>query len=200
MSDHKLQLMRDAMERYAKLSDDTWSRLRSQCRERRFDKGDLLVRIGEPSRYLFFVCHGLIRSFTLSEDGKEYNKHFFPENSFPASIRTLLRGGPSEFALQTLEPSVVLEIDHAAYRRILEAREDLKWYHIQYLEKNWVLDKEPIEVGLAISDSRTRYQTFLKTYPELAHRIPLHHIASRIGVTPTQLSRIRKSLTEREAD
>ncbi|MBD5778955.1 cyclic nucleotide-binding domain-containing protein [Pelagicoccus sp. NFK12] len=192
MSAAKLQLLRHAMERYAPLSQSTWKQVQQSCSERKLAKGEILVQIGAPSQHLYFVCQGLLRSYTLSEDGKEYNKKFFPENTFPGSIRALLTGGPSDFALQALEASVVLAIDHPAYRRLLEKAEDLKWYHIQYLETNWVLDKEPIEVGLALSDSSARYQAFVEKHASILHRIPLHHIASAIGVTPTQLSRIRK--------
>ena len=182
------------MSAYAPLSDTTWQQLKSACRIRSIPNSEFLIPFGSTAQSLFFVCSGLIRSFTVSSDGKEYNKHFFPENTFPGSIRTLLTGEPSAFALQTLENSTVIEIDHRAYRKLLQECEDLKWYHIQYLEKNWVLDKEPIEVALAIDDARTRYLRFVENAPDLANRIPLHHIASRIGVTPTQLSRIRKTL------
>lgn len=183
------------MARYATLSDSTWSRLCAACSERKVSKNEHLVRFGTPSKHLYFVCQGLFRSYTLSENGKEYNKKFFSEGTFPGSIQSLLTGAPSEFALEALEPSIVLAIDHAAYRRLLEEAEDLKWYHIQYLEKNWVLDKEPIEVGLALADSTERYQAFIAKHAAILDRLPLHHVASAIGVTPTQLSRIRKSIT-----
>ncbi len=195
MSAAKLQLLRQAMAQYAPLSDATWSRICQACSERKVGKGENLVQIGAPSQHLYFVCQGLLRSYTVSADGKEYNKKFFPENTFPGSIRALLRGEPSDFALQALEPTTVLAIDHHAYRRILRDTEDLKWYHIQYLEKNWVLEKEPIEVGLALANSQARYQSFIAKHAAILQRLPLHHIASAIGVTPTQLSRIRKAIT-----
>ncbi|EDY83219.1 cyclic nucleotide-binding domain protein [Verrucomicrobiia bacterium DG1235] len=195
MSEPRLQLLRQAINAYAPLTETTWQQLKSACRTRSIPRSENLVPFGSTTQSLYFVCSGLFRSFTVSADGKEYNKHFFPENTFPASIRTLLTGEPSAFALQALEDSTVIEIDHRAYRKLLRDHDDLKWYHIQYLEKNWVLDKEPIEVALAIDDARTRYLRFIEANPGLASRIPLHHIASRIGVTPTQLSRIRKSLT-----
>lgn len=195
MSPAKLQLLRHAMERYAPLHDATWTALSHACTERKLAKGETLVPIGAYSQHLYFVCQGLLRSYTLSHEGKEYNKKFFPENTFPGSIRALLKNEPSTFALQALEETSVIAIDHTAYRRLLESKDDLKWYHIQYLEKNWVLDKEPIEVGLALADSTARYRAFIAKHAALLSRIPLHHIASAIGVTPTQLSRIRKTNT-----
>lgn len=196
MIETQLHLLAEAMSKYAPLSASTKKALESLCRPRSVARSEHLVTLGLQSKKLFFVCSGLFRSYTVSKDGKEYNKHFFPENTFPGSIRTLLTGEPSDFAIQALENSSVLEIDYLGYRELLRKSDDLKWYHIMYLEKNWVLDKEPIEVALAIDDAQTRYQRFLEQHEPLIHRIPLHHIASRIGITPTQLSRIRKLDTQ----
>ncbi|HAP64165.1 MAG TPA: hypothetical protein DCR93_33345 [Cytophagales bacterium] len=39
--------------------------------------------------------------------------------------------------------------------------------------------------------SKERYQYVMENNPRLHERLPLHLIASMIGITPTQLSRIR---------
>ena len=40
-----------------------------------------------------------------------------------------------------------------------------------------------------------RYQSLLQEHPDWLHRIPLHHLASWLGVTDVALSRIRRRLT-----
>lgn len=42
-----------------------------------------------------------------------------------------------------------------------------------------------------------RYVTFLEAYPTLTKRVAQYHIASFLGVTPTQLSRIRKEVHQK---
>ena len=37
-----------------------------------------------------------------------------------------------------------------------------------------------------------RYKQFLNTYPSIALRVPLHMLASYLGISPETLSRIRK--------
>ncbi|MEQ9363608.1 MAG: Crp/Fnr family transcriptional regulator [Leptospirales bacterium] len=193
--------LRETMRSYAPIGDGTWTAFRSICGVRRVQKGEALVRIGEVPRSLFFVYAGLFRAFMIggANGEREVNKNFFEEGRFPASVAALLTGSESEFCIAALEDSIVVEIDHAAYRRLLARNEELKTYHIAYLEKHWVLEKEPQEVALLQDDAKVRYADFIKYNPDLARRIPLHHIASRIGVTPTQLSRIRNQATKKAA-
>lgn len=71
---------------------------------------------------------------------------------------------------------------------------DLKLFHIFYLEKNWLMAKDAREIEIVQENAGQRYQRFLKEYPSLNSRIPQYHIASHLGITPTQLSRIRKKI------
>ena len=63
-----------------------------------------------------------------------------------------------------------------------------------YLEKHWLLEKEPKEIGYLQFEAKHRYQQFLEDFHDIISRIPQYHIASFLGITPTQLSRIRKEL------
>jgi len=50
--------------------------------------------------------------------------------------------------------------------------------------------KEPYEISLRNDSAKVRYNDFLTNYPGLVKRLKKHHIASFLGITPTQLSRI----------
>jgi hypothetical protein len=73
-------------------------------------------------------------------------------------------------------------------------KEDLKLFQIHYLEQNWLLAKDEREIEIVQDNATTRYLRFTRAYPNLVDRLPQYHIASHLGITPTQLSRIRKSL------
>ncbi len=48
--------------------------------------------------------------------------------------------------------------------------------------------------NMLVQDAQQRYLTFLDHYPKLANRVPLHMLASYLGITPSSLSRIRKHI------
>lgn len=188
-----LTALRQVMESYYPLSDATWSALSVHCKCRAVDKGELLYATGLLPASFSFVYQGLFRIFITDSKGNEYNKMFFEEGRFPGSMGALLTGTPSLFSVEALEPSLIVEIAFKPFRQLLQDRHDLALFQIHYLEASWLLDKEPREVSLVQEDASQRYRRFLEENPGLSSRVPQYHIASHLGITPTQLSRIRKA-------
>ncbi|GAA6168651.1 Crp/Fnr family transcriptional regulator [Sessilibacter corallicola] len=194
VQDNALAALRAVMTSYAPISDSTWQALKSVCRFRSLSKNTVLYHAGDiPSTYAF-IYQGLFRCYVCDEKGTEYNKNFFDEGMFPGSMTALLTHTPSKLAFQALEASDVIEINFSAYRQLLLEKDDLKLFQIHYLEKNWLLAKDAREIELVQEDATARYLRFVDTFPKLVERLPQYHIASHLGITPTQLSRIRKSL------
>ena len=50
------------------------------------------------------------------------------------------------------------------------------------------------ELEMALLNATERYLLFKKSFPNLEQKIPQYHIASYLGVTATQLSRLRNKL------
>ncbi|WP_223683205.1 Crp/Fnr family transcriptional regulator [Flavobacterium hibisci] len=101
---------------------------------------------------------------------------------------------PSNFTIEALEDCVIINIDYKKYMKLINENEDLKNFYIAHLEKNWIIEKEQREVALVMQNATERYVQLLEKHTDIADRIPLLHIASHLGITPTQLSRIRKSV------
>ncbi len=186
--------LRNALTDYAPISEKTWAAFKRICTPLHLKKGDYFCRAGDLPQSFAFVVSGLLRVYITNAAGNEYNKIFFPENTFPASIIALLTSSPSKFTIEALETAQLIQIDFKAYRQLLKTSDELKLFHIFYLEKNWVIDKEKREVALVQEDALARYLHFLADHANLAERLSQYHIASHLGITPTQLSRIRKKI------
>lgn len=195
-SEVAFERLKDAMNAYWVLPPVIWARMQGICRVEKVQKGQHLLHIGDMTKSFYFICEGIVRSYALAGENldKEVTKNFFVQGTFPASLCALLKGEESTFGLQALEDSQIIYIDHQKYRSLLAESEDLKWYHIHYLEKHWVMENEPQSMAMLGSDSQQRYLNFIAKNPDLIKRVKLHHIASHLGITPTQLSRIRKEV------
>ncbi|VAW52740.1 cAMP-binding proteins - catabolite gene activator and regulatory subunit of cAMP-dependent protein kinases [hydrothermal vent metagenome] len=186
--------LRKSLESYSPISDETWRAFISISKFRSLMKYTLFYSAGEiPSSYAY-IYRGLARCFVCDEKGNEYNKVFFEEGMFPGSMTALLTSSPSTLAFEAIEDSLIIEIDFLAYRKLMIEKDDLKLFQINYLEKNWLLTKDARETEIVQEDATARYLHFIDEHPGLVNRLAQYHIASHLGITPTQLSRIRKNL------
>ena len=186
------QAFKQALNAYTPISSATWQALMAVTQIKRLEKNKVLYQVGDIPSTFAWVFHGLIRGFVCDDKGNEYNKKFFDEGKFPGAMSALLTNTPSKLGFDALEETLLIEIDFLAYRRLLLEHDDLKLFQIYYLEKNWLLDKDEREIALVQQDASARYQQFLSEFSSLVERLPQYHIASHLGITPTQLSRIRK--------
>ncbi|WP_108866301.1 Crp/Fnr family transcriptional regulator [Aquimarina aquimarini] len=186
--------LKSKFESYASIEQESWLLMRSIISFQTLKREEVLLRHGEVAKNFYYVCRGALRAYFTNSDGDTYNKNIFLENDFAGSTVSYLQKTPSAFTLEALEDSVLIAINYKKYRDLITKKEDLKNFYIAYLEKNWVIEKEQREISLVMENATQRYLQLLQEYPNIDQRIPQLHIASHIGVTPTQLSRIRKEI------
>ncbi|WPR77354.1 Crp/Fnr family transcriptional regulator [Algoriphagus sp. NG3] len=179
---------------YYPVSDNAFHQLKDLIKFKTIKKDEILLNIGRISKHLYFVCKGAVIAYFVDEEGNTYNKNIFLEKQFAGSKVSALLKTPSQFTLQTIEDCLLISLDYRLYKELIYSNEELKNFYIAYLEKNWVIDKEQREISIVMEDATERYKRLLVSYPDIDHRIPLQHIASHLGITPTQLSRIRKNI------
>tara|TARA_R110001592_G_C12900105_1_gene726535 strand:+ start:80 stop:685 length:606 start_codon:yes stop_codon:yes gene_type:complete len=186
--------LKSAFNSYAEITEASWQLIRSIIHFQSIEKGEIVLREGQVAKYIHFICKGAFRTFFTDDQGNIYNKNIFLEGDFPASKVSLITNSPSYFSIEALEQSIVINIDFKEYRRLINEHTDLKDFYIAYIEKNWIIEKERNEISLVMENGTERYLKLLQKHPNLEKRIPQRHIASHLGITPTQLSRIRKEL------
>lgn len=186
--------LEQTLNKYAPLSPQALKRYFSACQYTHIAKGTTLYAIGEIPSSFAFIHKGLMCAYLIDEEGNEFNKNFFAEGRFPGSMSALLNNETSFLAIEALEDSEIIIIDFKQFRFELFADNELMAFHINYLEQHWLLEKEPKEIGYLQHEAKQRYLMFLDKYESILSRLPQYHIASYLGITPTQLSRIRKDL------
>jgi CRP-like cAMP-binding protein len=189
-----IQYLKLKFQSYAPISDASWQLIENIVELQAVKKGEILLQNGHIAKEIHFICKGALRAFITDAGGNIYNKNIFLEGDFAGSTASLLQQTPSDFSIETLEDSILININYKKYRTLIDQNTDLKNYYIAYLEKNWVIEKEQREISLVMENATERYLNLLAKHPNISERIPLLHIASHLGITPTQLSRIRKEL------
>lgn len=181
-------------ESYAPISEKSWKLIENSTEFQTIKKGEILLENGEICKNLYFIAKGILRTFITDEQGNFYNKNLFLENTLACSKVSSMLQTPSNFTIEALEDCILINLNYKKYIELINQNDDLKNYYIANIEKNWIIEKEQREIALVMQNATERYLQLLKNHPDIADRIPLLHIASHLGITPTQLSRIRKSL------
>jgi CRP-like cAMP-binding protein len=145
---------------------------------------------GEVSSKIAYLTKGITRSYFMDYAGKESVKYFNQSGSFIGSYTSVISGEPSSVFIQALTD---LEFYEADFRQINALCSDFPLLHLLFRKQAELLliKKEKREQQLLQLDAQKRYEIFLTQFPGLDQQIQQYHIASYLGISPTQLSRIR---------
>ncbi len=157
-------------------------------------KRQYLLQEGDVCKCAAFVSRGCLRLYSLDNFGREHIQNFAVEGRWMTDSVSYHTQEPSASNIDALEDSELFLIDRKSQEKLVSAVP--KWG--EYLRL--VLEEMIKDALKRISDfvslsSEERYKNFLRSYPDLMQRIPLHQIASFLGITPQSLSRIRREVT-----
>ena len=158
-------------------------------------KRQYLLQEGEVCRYLTYVNKGCLRLYTISEDGKEQIAQFAIEDWWMGEMFSFLTGEPSMYSIEALEDSELMLMDKKGEDLILKHVPAFERFLRITLENNYIANQRRI-YNLMHKNAEEKYIDFVHRYPKILQRVPLHMVASYLGVTPETLSRIRKQLLE----
>ena len=178
------------------LEPETWRALDRLFVRRELAGGVHFAAPAQPSVRIGLLETGCVRAYFVTPDGKEYNKHLFVAPDIVGDYASLLTGKPVNVPQQTLTQCVVWVADYTKVRGLESRYPELSMLARRYAEYSY-LAKEQREIELATMTATQRYELLCQRQPTLANSIPQYHIAAYLGVTPTQLSRIRASLARR---
>ena len=164
--------------------------------QKRLKKGDFFAREGEYAQKIGFLQSGILRAFFINKKGKEYNKQFFVAPTIIGAYTSLITKQPNRIAQQALTNCVILVADYQSIEKLYHQYHDLERLGRKVAEY-YFLEKEQKEIEMALLDADKRYEILKTTFPTLENEIPQYHIASYLGISATQLSRIRRQLLKK---
>ncbi|MDH6170071.1 CRP-like cAMP-binding protein [Variovorax boronicumulans] len=179
---------------YADLSEEAEHAWASLLRPRQYRKEESFIVAGDVPTTFAFVVKGLFAQHHVGPDGDMVIKYFFPECRIAASVSATLLSQSSLFTITAIEDSTVLEYEFAAFKALVSKFPDVAAFYIGYLERHWIIEKEPGEIAFRHDAAMHRYRDFIRREPDLHRRLKQHHIAAWLGITPESLSRLRKAI------
>ncbi|WPV67954.1 Crp/Fnr family transcriptional regulator [Chitinophaga sp. LS1] len=164
--------------------------INSRTLVRKVRRKQLLLQEGEICQYKMFVAEGLLKTYYIKDDGSEHILGFATEGSWTTDGQSLKNQTVSKLNIEAMEDSVVLLWTHEHISHLVKTIPGLKAYTQDLISRSLYSSYERILSNISAT-SEEKYQEFVNKFPDLLNRVPLHLIASFLGVSRETLSRIR---------
>jgi len=156
---------------------------------RAIKKRQFLSREGEVTRGPVFVTSGLLRSYSIDNNGYEHVIQFAPPGWWVGDIGSMVHQRPSILNVDALEDSESLYISEADIDDLYERIPKFERF-FRILSQNALAAHQARIVSILSLQAKQRYAEFCRLYPSLIDCLPQKQIASYIGVTPEFLSKM----------
>ncbi|MEN8765174.1 MAG: Crp/Fnr family transcriptional regulator [Wenyingzhuangia sp.] len=174
------------------LPEEILKKLLSSVHVKSYKNGEHLSELGAVNNKLFFIIDGITRTY-MKLQSSEINKSIKAPGQLAGSLKSAMDKEPAQIACQALSDIVVAEItvDHLA-----ELRNEYPVFG-EFMYKALEIEYTNLEkslIDLLSKNATERYLILRETIKNIDQLIPQYQIASHLGITPIQLSRIRKKL------
>lgn len=175
------------------VSEDTFLILKKLASRKKITTGTILIKQGGMSDKLYFLTSGLMRSFRVTEAGKEYTKNIYSPLSFVGPLSSILTKKPSLLTYETLTDCQGFEVEFQAFYMLTETNLEVSNLYNRVLEYLFVIYERKQLEDISLNATE-RYELLKSRIPDIDEQIAQYQIASYLNITPVQLSRIRKEM------
>ncbi|MCD6066406.1 MAG: hypothetical protein K0S33_1232 [Bacteroidetes bacterium] len=174
---------------YIKLSPVLTKEIIARVKLHTFKKGELVHDASTICTESFFIQKGLLRIYFV-KDGKEITEYFGCEGEWSNSPRSFMQRKIDVYYIDAIEETKVfrLHVDDLVF--LFNTFPEMDRY--ARLSMGTLVGHLLERVtSMRFASAKEKYDHFRSVYHDIYHRIPLHMIASYLGISPETLSRIR---------
>ncbi len=166
-----------------------WAVTATKVHTRNLKKGDFLFRQGEISDVIGYVKRGLIYTYYVDQEGKQYVKNFAWEGRLISPYAAIISKSVCQFSGQALEDTTAICLPYKELETLYDKSPAWERIGRKNAEK-LLIERELREYQNLCFDTKTKYDAFVDYFHPIKERVPQYIIASYLGVTPVALSRV----------
>lgn len=156
----------------------------------------ILLKAGDVCTHSFFVTKGILRSYTIDENGVEHVMSFACPGWWIADMYSYLSQRPGQLYIEVNEDAEVVLLSKENQEQLYNAIPKTERFFRILIENSLVANQQRLIDNLSFT-AEARYDKFTKKYKELVNCLPQKQIASYIGVTPEFFSKMKARLLKK---
>lgn len=139
----------------SELSDETWKLLIKNAQKVTLKKDEYFVQYDEVAKEIGILTKGIVRSFYVTDEGKEYNKTLFAAPNIIGSYVSLITGEPNKLPQQALTDCCITKIAMADIETFSKTHIEVERLRRKIAEHFFVLkEKRELEMALLQAEER----------------------------------------------
>ncbi len=195
-----MQTLKEFISKYVTFDEEEWSVLEQRVAYRSYAKGEMIHSSHDIWDTLYFVQSGLIRSYIMSDIGKEATRQFHFNNDkanilnlFVVDYASMRQQTPGTIGFEVLEDCELIAIRRETIDHIHGTSK--KWERLsRMLLESAYMQSTAFYQSVISRTAKENYQHIRDHMSHLMDLVPQYHLATYIGITPVSLSRIKQEL------
>ncbi|MEI9946659.1 MAG: Crp/Fnr family transcriptional regulator [Chitinophagaceae bacterium] len=181
------------LKKFVELTEDEFAySIEPFIKIRRFGKKEYLTKAGELENYFNFISKGLVRKF-YKKASAEINTQISMEGHIILSQESFHGRIPSEYSIETIEPSIVISIHHDDLEKVYSQSQKMEHLGRLIITHTMVI-KDKWQMQMVKMTPRERFLNFVMKNPDLMQRVPQKFLASYLNIKPETFSRFKHLL------
>ncbi len=154
-------------------------------------KNDFFVKENEVCHYFCFVESGILQHSIVIE-GEEKTSYLALKNSVTSSLNSFLFQKPSRKNIKAIVATKLWVVDLKTFKELIANNEAFHQFYYNLIERQLCLIDD-YRIDLLTLTPEERYKKLLTNEPKLLQEVPLHYLASFLGISNRHMSRIRRN-------
>jgi len=156
------------------------------------NKNDFFVEEGTVCKYFGFIESGILQHSSIVL-GEEKTTYLALRNSCVAALKSFLKKTTSRKNIKALSYCRLWVIDCDVFNDLLKNNKAFHTFYFNLIE-NQIFLIDDYRIDLLTLTPEERYHKLLVNEPNLLQEVPLHYLASFLGISSRHMSRIRKNI------
>jgi len=156
------------------------------------NKNEFLVQKGKICSFFCYLESGVLQhSIDVLDDEK--TTYLALRNSCTSALKSFLQQTPSRKSIKALSNCVLWSIDLDVFNSLIKNNPAFHQFYFNLIEKQIFLIDD-YRIDLLTLTPEERYKKLLENEPKLLLEVPLHYLASFLGISNRHMTRIRKNI------
>lgn len=175
------------------ISDEDLSKIKDAVSIRKLRRWQTLLNEGDVWKKMSFISKGCCRLFRYDSKGGDHTVRFGIENWWMTDLESFNANRPSLYNIEALTSSTILVWSKEDWIKLQEDIPAFKLFYEGLVIKAFEAAQERVFTLISQSPEE-KYLDFQHKYPNVFNKVPLHMVASYLGISRETLNRVRKDL------